>query len=59
MDFGWLYYLGTVILRMSEEQFWKCTPVKLNTLFAVHRKVEGIGSENENNETGYIDDILF
>jgi len=42
---------------MEEEQFWKCTPLKLNTLFAVHKKVEGI--ESENNENGYIDDILF
>jgi len=42
---------------MKEENFWKCTPLKLNSLFAVHKKVEGI--ENENNETGYIDDVFF
>ncbi len=58
-DWGWLYYLSTVILKMTEVQFWKCTPIKLNSLFAIHKKVEGIESENENNEQGYIDDILF
>lgn len=42
---------------MKEEQFWKCTALKLNTLFAVHKKVEGIDSENNENE--YIDNILF
>jgi len=42
---------------MREEQFWKCTPIKLNSLFTVHKKVEGI--ESENSENGFIDDILF
>jgi len=41
---------------MSEEQFWKCTPIKLNALFAVHKNVEGL--ETENNED-YIDNIMF
>lgn len=43
---------------MPEEQFWKCTPLKLNELFRIHKQVEGIESEKEKNE-GYIDEILF
>jgi len=44
---------------MEEEQFWKCTPLKLNTLFSVHKKVEGIESGSENNNSEYIDNIMF
>lgn len=44
---------------MTEEQFWRCTPLKLNILFNVHKQVEGYTDENENNEDGFIDDILF
>lgn len=43
---------------MNEEQFWKCTPLKLNELFRIHKKIEGIDNESENNK-GYIDNILF
>lgn len=43
---------------MNEEKFWKCTPLKLNELFRIHKEVEGIKSDNEN-ATGYIDNILF
>lgn len=43
---------------MTEEQFWKCTPLKLNELFRIHKKIEGVKNDNENTP-GYIDDILF
>jgi len=32
-------YLGTVILGMSEAEFWRCTPRKLMALTDVHLKV--------------------
>ena len=33
-----MYYLATVILNMSEEVFWKCTPRKLFSLIEVHAR---------------------
>lgn len=34
-------YLGTVILQMSEEEFWRATPRKLFSLARVHLKANG------------------
>lgn len=31
-----MYYFGTVLLNMSEEVFWRCTPRKLFSLMDVH-----------------------
>ncbi|WP_265856258.1 hypothetical protein [Clostridium felsineum] len=42
---------------MTEEEFWKCTPKKLDALYDIHCKVKGYNDKN--NETGYIDDIFF
>jgi hypothetical protein len=41
---------------MTEEQFWKSTPKKLQALFNVYRKVNGI---EETEELDYIDNIIF
>jgi len=41
---------------MTEEQFWKSTPKKLQALFNVYKKVNGIGQEEE---LDYIDNIIF
>lgn len=41
-DWDWLYYMGTVLLGMSEAVFWRCTPRKLFSLWAIHRKVNGL-----------------
>lgn len=41
---------------MTEEQFWKCTPKKLHSLFKVHKAVNGL-SEESTYDT--IDNILF
>jgi hypothetical protein len=49
--------MATVILKMSEEEFWKCTPRKLFAIWEVHKKVNGIKSEKE--EMAYIDEISF
>lgn len=33
-----MYYAGTVLLKMNEDTFWRCTPRKLHALLAVHRQ---------------------
>ena len=48
--------MGTNLLKMNEEQFWNSTPKKLQALFKVYKKVNGI-DEKEDFET--IDNILF
>ncbi len=40
---------------MSEEQFWRSTPKKLQALFTIYKRVNGIEEEEE----GFIDDIIF
>jgi hypothetical protein len=39
---------------MSEEQFWRCTPKKLQALFNVYKSVNGFSDELET-----IDNIKF
>lgn len=34
----WLYYIGTVVLKMSEEEFRRCTPKKFFGLMKQHQK---------------------
>lgn len=41
---------------MTEEQFWKSTPKKLQALFSVYKRVNGIESQKE---FDCIDDIIF
>jgi hypothetical protein len=41
---------------MTEEQFWKSTPKKLQALFSVYKAVNGVGSKDELEP---IDNILF
>lgn len=41
---------------MTEEQFWKSTPKKLQALFSVYKRVNGIA---EQEELDYIDNIIF
>ena len=36
MDWVLLYYMGTVVLHMSEEVFWKSTLRKLHAVFKCH-----------------------
>ena len=52
MDWAWLYYMGTVELKMTDEEFWKCTHRKLNALLKVHnefldRKYNGAKEDEE------------
>jgi len=41
---------------MTEEQFWKRVPKKLQALFKVYKKVNGI---EEKEELVYIDNAIF
>lgn len=41
---------------MTEEQFWQSTPKKLQALFMVYKKVNGI---DDNEELDYIDNVMF
>lgn len=41
---------------MTEEQFWKSTPKKLQALFNVYKRVNDI---EDKEERGFIDDIIF
>jgi len=49
-------YLGTILLKMTEEQFWASTPKKLQALFTVYKTVNGI-EDGDGLDT--IDNILF
>lgn len=41
---------------MTEDQFWKSTPKKLQVLFKVYKRANGI---EDNEEFDYIDNIIF
>ena len=40
-EWNWplLYYIGTVILNMTEKEFWQNTPRKLFALLKIHGEV--------------------
>jgi hypothetical protein len=48
--------LGTNLLKMNEEQFWRSTPKKLQALFSIYKRVNGIEKEEE---LDYIDNVIF
>jgi len=58
-----MYYIGTVVLKMSEEAFWKTTPRKLNALCRVY--IEANSLESKGGRAGakpkqvYIDQVVF
>lgn len=55
----WLYYLGTVVLGMSEAEFWRCTPRKLFALAEVHLKVHsGEGQKEKPQERLTLQELL-
>lgn len=35
-DWVYMYYCATVLLGMSEQEFWRLTPRKLNALMSKH-----------------------
>jgi uncharacterized phage protein (TIGR02216 family) len=50
-DWPLLYYIGTVILNMTEEEFWKCTPRKLFALLKVQGEVNNNPVQQQNKIT--------
>lgn len=62
MDFDWFYYVGTTLLNMSEESFWRSTPKKVSTLYEIHRSYNGLDEDEEGNDTEKvycIDEVPF
>lgn len=64
MDFDWFYYISTVQLRMTESEFWKCTPKKVSALWEIHSRFSGFkmdeSAKNEIKEgVSFIDNIPF
>lgn len=52
--------MGTVVLKMSEEEFWNCTHKKLLALLDVNKKVKENmygGNKQEPVQDEYIDNI--
>ena len=37
-DWTWYYYIGTVVLNMTEEVFWRTTPRKFFALLGAHNR---------------------
>jgi len=58
-DWPKLYYAGTVILRMSDRQFWhETTPRKLVALLRVHNEIHNPELKQNKQVFGYIDQVL-
>lgn len=53
-----LFYIGTIVLKMSEEKFWRTTSRKLLMLWDVHCKFNGLGEQEEEIQEVFIDQIL-
>ena len=49
-DWSYMYYCATVLLGMSEQEFWRLTPRKLNALMAKYIEVNGLSEKQTNNE---------
>lgn len=42
-----MYYAGTVVLGMTEEEFWRCTPRKLKALMDIHCETNSPDKDNK------------
>jgi len=40
LDWAWFFYAGTVLLKLSENEFWRLTPRKLILLLNQHTKYQ-------------------
>lgn len=49
-----MLYTGTVILKKSDEHFWKLTPREFTSLVSAHIKA----NTPRKHKRGYIDDVL-
>lgn len=43
-----MFYVATVILNRSENEFWQMTPRKFYTLFDVHARIHGGKNDGDN-----------
>ncbi|WP_339273616.1 hypothetical protein MKY59_20990 [Paenibacillus sp. FSL W8-0426] len=53
--------MGTTLLGMSEEEFWRCTARKLFALWEIHVRVNGLDQQEEKKPSappGYIDQFI-
>lgn len=60
-DWPLLLYVGTVILRRTEKQFWRMTPRKLNALTKAHIEINSPDknkSKKQGARAGYIDQVF-
>jgi hypothetical protein len=57
-DWVLLYYAGTVILRMSLIQFWKCTPRKLSKLVDMYVQLNSSNDKKQEDKPVYIDQVV-
>ena len=44
-EWSFIYYIGTVSLKMSEEEFWKSTPRKIVSLIKILEEVKNKGND--------------
>ncbi|WP_272034446.1 hypothetical protein [Paenibacillus sp. JJ-100] len=44
-DWTWMYYIGTTVLRMSENDFWRCTMRRFYALWDMHVKMNTLETE--------------
>ena len=56
-DWRYIKYSGRIVLKMSEEEFWRTTPRELNALVKVHIEVN-TPKKKKKGITGYIDQVL-
>jgi uncharacterized phage protein (TIGR02216 family) len=56
-DWPFLYYAGTVLLKMNPGMFWRTTPRKLDILIKVHIDLSK-DKKQSNAPTGYIDQLF-
>ena len=43
----------------NESDFWITTPLTFNELMRVYKQINGLNDEENSNEQGFIDEILF
>lgn len=59
-EWDWFFYIGTVLLGMSERDFWRCTLRKLLALWKIHERVNGLKSQEDSQpEEVFIDQLRW
>lgn len=50
-DWRWLYFAAIYIFRLSEDAFWRMTPIQLETLSTEYEAYQAKQNGNENNSS--------